>query len=415
MANVLEGSVRKQDKQVRIVARLVQVADGRELWSHEYDGDLSDVFKLQQDIATAITDQLRVVLVGGQKDHLVPELTANPDAHALYLRASETFARRDGAHFPDAIAQLQQAIALDPKFARAHARLAAVHVVSSNYVPVDLDESLKQAEAEAQAALALDSQLAEAHAVLGAAAQARRHYVDAHVEFDKAIAIDPRDTLAIGWLGLLWSTTGDVPKATQCYDRILAIDPLLPSAIAWRASSYFRDGDNVDARRLFEQSVALGLSWSEARFADLEYAEGHKDVAVARATRGLQAHLAEFPQGTAAILAKGIYGDDTAARTKAIAAVEAYLATKPKSVAGAAPWALMRLGEPARALEVSARGPTGNDTLMYRDIWSFLGKDVRVLPQFGDYLRTVGIAAFWDRYGPAPGCHRNRDGRYACE
>jgi tetratricopeptide (TPR) repeat protein len=345
----------------------------------------------------------------------VPELTSNPDAHALYLRASEVFARRDGAHFPDAISQLQQAIALDPRFAHAHARLGALYVVSSNYMPVDLEASLRQAEAEARAALAIDPRLAEAHAVLGEVAQSRRDYIGARAEYEQAIALDPRDTTAIGWQGLLWTETGYVAKATQSYDRMLELDPLLPSAQAWRAIAYFHAGDAADARRLFEQSVASGLSWSEGRFADLEYAEGHRDVAIARATRGFEAYFSEFPPGTAATVARGIYGDDPAARAKAIAAIDAYLATKPKTIAGVAPWALMRLGEPARALAVAASGPTSNDTTLYRDLWSFFGKDARKLPQFGDYLRTAGIAVFWDRYGPPPGCHRNPDGRYACE
>ena len=83
----------------------------------------------------------------------------------------------------------------------------------------------------------------------------------------------------------------------------------------------------------------------------------HKAEAVTRAPRGLQADLAEFPDDTSANLAQGVYGDDHAARAKALAAIDAYLAKKPKTVAGAVPWALLRLGEPARALELMARGP----------------------------------------------------------
>jgi TolB-like protein len=414
VANVLEGSVRKQDDKVRISVRLVQIADNKDLWSHEYDGDLSDVFKLQEDIAQTIAEQLRIVLVGEQKNHLVAELTTNPEAHALYLRAHEIFVRRDGAHFPEAISQLQQAIALDPKFARAHVRLGALQAVASNYMPVDFDASVKQAEAEAHAALALDSRLAEAHALLGLVRVDRRDFVGARAELEQAITIDPNDTTALGWMGSLWLETGYTAKAAQTYDRILAIDPLLPSALAWRARTYFDSGDNAVARRMFEQSTALGLSWSEARFADLEAAEGQKAEAIASATRGLKAYLAEFPEGTSAILSQGLYGD-AAARAKAIAAIDAYLATKPKTLAGAAPWAVLRLGEPARALELIAPAPTGNDQLFLRDLWSPFGKQARSLPQFGSFLRSAGIAAFWDRYGPAPGCKRNGDGSYACE
>jgi TolB-like protein len=413
VANVLEGSVRKQGDEVRIAVRLVEVADSKDLWSHDYDGDLSDVFRLQENIAKAVTEQLRIVLVGGQKVQLVPMLTANPEAHALYLRASQIFARRDGTHFPEAISQLQQAITLDPRFARAHALLGAVLAVSSNYMPVDFDATSRQAEMEAKAALSLDPRLAEAHAVLGLVREDLRDYVGARLELERAIAIDPNDTTALGWMGSLWLETGYTAKASQTYDRILAIDPLLPSALAWRARICFDSGDNATARRMFEQSTALGLSWSEARFADLEFAEGQKDEAIASATRGLTAYLAEFPEGTSAILSHGLYGD-AAARSKALTAIDAYLATKPKTLAGAAPWAELRLGEPARALALVAPAPTGNDQLFLRDLWSPFGKQARSLPQFGAFLGSTGIATFWGRYGPAPGCRRSGDGSYAC-
>lgn len=414
VAHVLEGSVRKQGNQVRIAVRLVEVADNKDLWSHDYDGDLSDVFRLQEDIAKAITEQLRVVLVGGQKVQLVPKLTTNPEAHALYLRASQIFARRDGSHFPDAVSQLQQAIALDPTFARAHARLGAVLAVSSSYMPVDFDATSRQSEMEAKAALALDPRLAEAHAVLGLTGDLRRDYVGAHSELEQAIAIDPSDTAALGWMGSVWLDTGFSAKAAQNYDRILEIDPLSPSALAWRARVYMDNGDHIDARRLYEQSMALGLSWSEARFADIEYADGHKTEAIASATRGMQVWLAEFPEGTSAILARGLYGDDPSARAKAVAAIDAYLANTPKTLAGAAPWALLRFGDPARALELMAPAPTGNDQMFYSDLWSPWGSKARALPQFGAFLRRSGVATFWDRYGPAPGCKLNPDGNYAC-
>ena len=415
VANVLEGSVRTQDNKVRIAARLVEIADGRELWSHEYDGDLSDVFKLQEDIAQAIAGQLRIVLVGEQKSQLVPELTSNPEAHALYLRASDIFVRRDGAHFPEAISDLRQAIALDPKFARAHARLGAVLAVASNYTTMDFMTSVEQAETESRAALTLNPKLAEAHAVLGLARLDLRDYVGARTELEQALAIDPRDTTALGWLGALWIEVGYTAKATEIYDRILAIDPLLPSALAWRGGAYFRDGDSADGRRVLEKSVALGLSWGEARLADLDYADGRKTEAIAGATRGMKAYLAEFPEGTSAILAQGFYADDPQVRMKAVAAIDAYLATKPKTPAGAAAWGLLRMGEPARALELAAPAPTGNDLLFLRDIFSRFGKDARALPQFGSFLRQMGIATFWDRYGPPPGCRRKDDDAYACD
>jgi hypothetical protein len=129
--------VRKQGDKVRVTAQLIQASDGFHLWSETYDGDLSDVFALQERIARAITDQLKVVLEGGQAERLVQTGTTNAEAYALYLQASATFNRRDGTHFPDAAAQLEQALKLDPAFARAYGRAASLYVVMPVYTAFD--------------------------------------------------------------------------------------------------------------------------------------------------------------------------------------------------------------------------------------------------------------------------------------
>lgn len=126
-----------------------------------------------------------------------------------------------------------------------------------------------------------------------------------------------------------------------------------------------------------------------------------RDSGRCRLRAGLR-NIADFPEVTSAILAQGVFGDDSAARTKALAAIDAYLATKPKSLAGAAPGVLLRLNEPARALDLAASAPTENDILFNGDLFSPLGNDARALPQFGDFPRTTGITVFWDRYGPPP-------------
>src|SRR5690242_17989705 len=96
VANILEGSLRKQGDKVRITAQLIQVSDGFHLWSDTYDGDISDVFALQERIARAIAEKLEVVLKGDQQ-RIVPVATTNPEAYALYLQATQIFNRREGA------------------------------------------------------------------------------------------------------------------------------------------------------------------------------------------------------------------------------------------------------------------------------------------------------------------------------
>lgn len=174
VAHVLEGSLRKQGDKVRITAQLIQVSDGFHLWSETYDGDLSDVFALQERIARAIADKLEVVMKGDAQQRIVPVATTNPEAYALYLQATGIFNRRDGARFPDAIAQLEQAIALDPKFARAHSRLAALLAIAPTYTVLDRTAATAGAEEHARIASALDPALAEPYGALGQSLGFRR-------------------------------------------------------------------------------------------------------------------------------------------------------------------------------------------------------------------------------------------------
>ena len=145
VANILEGSVRKQGDKVRITAQLIQVSDGFHLWSESYDGDLSDVFKLQERIARAITDQLKVVLEGDQKTQLVPVGTSNSEAYTLYLQATAALNERDYPKMGEAIGWLEKALQLDPNFARAHARLAMMHVIGQSPYGASETEAEKHA------------------------------------------------------------------------------------------------------------------------------------------------------------------------------------------------------------------------------------------------------------------------------
>ncbi len=110
VAHVLEGSVRKQGDRLRISAKLLRVSDGVEMWADTFNGTDADIFALQEQIAQQVTSQLKVALNAGQQARLVDSGTANPEAYALYLRATDVFNRRAAAEFVGAINQLKQAV-----------------------------------------------------------------------------------------------------------------------------------------------------------------------------------------------------------------------------------------------------------------------------------------------------------------
>ena len=124
VAAVLEGSVRRAGARLRVTAQLINVADGYHLWSESYDRELHDVFAIQDEIARAIVDTLKVKLLGGSAAVLVKPPTDNVEAYALYLKGRYHWGKRNEAAVRKGIGFFEQAIAQDPGYARAHVGLA---------------------------------------------------------------------------------------------------------------------------------------------------------------------------------------------------------------------------------------------------------------------------------------------------
>jgi TolB-like protein/tetratricopeptide (TPR) repeat protein len=412
--NVLEGSVRKQGNRVRITAQLIKASDGFHLWSNTYDGDLTDVFELQERIARAITGELKVVLQGDQKDRLVPVATRNPEAYALYLQATAIFNRRDGARLADAIAQLEQALKLDPGYARAHSRLAALHAITPSYSSRDVTGAKSASERHARRAIELDATLAEPHAVLGLLLSQQRRWEEERVAFQRALALDPDDVTANFWYATTLVVGGYARQGAEVLDRVLVLDPILPNALMWRGTQFFNVGDLDGAERLLRRASDLGLAYVGLGLSSVSDARGRKEEAAERLIPALRAFLGDFPPGSAEVIAQGIFGG-AGARARAVQVVDAYLATKPAVVTGVAPYALLRLGEPERALAILQAGPTGNDALVFGVLWGPNGRAARSSPVFPEFLRRVGLAEYWDRHGPPDGCKRVAPRDYRCE
>jgi len=165
VANVLEGTVRRAGSRLRITAQLVKVADGYQLWSERYDREMTDVFAVQDEIANAIATRLRGTLHGDSARPRAAHGTKNLDAYELLLRARALHIRR-GRLIPQAIACLEQAIALDPQYAEAMALLAD----SYRLMAIFGDRPYSAVESEikrlAERALAIDPSNAEAWAIL---------------------------------------------------------------------------------------------------------------------------------------------------------------------------------------------------------------------------------------------------------
>jgi TolB-like protein len=413
VAHVLEGSVRKQGERLRISAKLLRVSDGVEMWTDTFDGTDADIFALQEKIAQQVTSELKVALNAGQQARLIDSGTANPEAYALYLRATDIFNRRAAAELANAIRQTEQAVALDPGFARAYSRMAALHALTPEYLGTDLDDSLQTAQKLARRALELQPELAEPHAVLGYVLQLQKQFVPARMEFERALAIDPDDPLSNFWYSTMLVVGGYLSTGGAQHDRTLAIDPLLPNALHHRGRLMEWMGDLDGARRLLERARSVGARNIDLPLGQVSQRQGRMDEARAEISAGIQFWSAGLPDDTGAVLAAGIL-DGPTARAAALARIQSILDAKPTVVPGIVPWALITLGEPEEGLRVVATIPTSSN-VWHAAIWSPRGETARTSPAFPEFARKVGFAALWDQYGPPDLCKKDSNGDYRCE
>jgi TolB-like protein len=360
VAHVLEGSVRRQGERVRISAQLTQVSDGFNRWSETFEGDLGDVFALQERIARSISEELQLLLDAGQQTRLVDAGTSDPKAYALFLHATGVFNRRESGEFRNAIALLEEAIQLDPGFAPALSRLAALHALAPEYLGSELDESLQKAEELARRALRLQPMLAEPHAVLGYTMHAQRRFLAALEAFEHALAIEPNDPLSNFWHAVTQVATGYLQDGRTGVDRTLAIDPLLPNALHHRGRLLEWMGDLEGARETLQRARSVGARTVELAMGYVSLRQGRTAEALIEISAGIQFFSPGLPADTGDQVARGVLGDQ-AARAAALKRLRAIVATGPKVVHGIVPFALMALDEPDEALQVIVAYPTSSN------------------------------------------------------
>ena len=416
VAHVLEGSVRKQGDKVRITAQLIRVQDGYHQWSETYDGDLSDVFALQERIAQAIAAKLQLTLSGQQAQRLVDAGTKNPDAYQLFLRASSTFDRRDREHMLDAVKQLEQAIALDPNYARAYSRLAAVHAILPTYAPGHFAHRSENVNTYARRALELDPRLGEPWAAMGLAAHLYGSgLIESREHFEKAVQSEPDDVTSNFWFGLTLARSGYNRAAVERIEHALAIDPMVPNVMRWRGVLYLRDGDIDGAEQFLKRAKATGLRLADRELGEIAFRRG--DAASARRiwSDSSDPALGQLSAVAREQLAIAMFGGDAADRHRAVAALDAYVASKPEFLPGIVPMWLAQIGQGARALGLDrTRAEVDNSDFMAY-LFSPAGKSLRALPEFPAYLRAKGLPALWDKYGAPDMCRKNGPGDYTCD
>jgi serine/threonine protein kinase/Tfp pilus assembly protein PilF len=294
VATVLEGSVRKQGKRLRISVQLIQTSDGFHLWSETYERDLTDVFAVQEDIARSVARSLSVTLLGGKAPS--PQAT-NVEAYNAYLQGKYFHARPTKENLESAIAYYGQAISLDPSYAPAWAALSRAQSVQAGaYGPVQEYSSAREA---AVRALALDPNLADAHAALG---EIKLDYdwdwAGADAAFQRALLLEEGNAEVVERAAFVAATLNRFDEALPLSRRAVELDPLRASAHqalafnAWwagrldEAEAAVRKGLDLDPQYPWLHTLLSRIYLARSRPREA-LAEAERDTAPAFRLQGL--------------------------------------------------------------------------------------------------------------------------------
>lgn len=273
--HVLEGSVRKAGNQVRITAQLIKTADGFHLWSESYDRELDNIFAVQDEIAAAIVQALKLKFDLGTA---AAGRTQNTEAYDHYLRGRELARAPTRSGLLRAVEHYEKAVALDPNFAAAYAGIADAWVWLEDYGGVKSSESFPRAEQAAKRALQIDPASAEAHAAMAFVLD-RYHddSVGAREAFERTLRLNPNYVTAYNLYADTLYDLGEFERSLDNRRRAVELDPLSVFFRSRLANTLTNLGRLDEARaildELFEEFPDNDFAHEE--MGNLEQARGH--------------------------------------------------------------------------------------------------------------------------------------------
>jgi TolB-like protein/Flp pilus assembly protein TadD len=307
VSTLLEGTVRKQGDQVRIVAELVKAADGSELWSQTFDRELKDIFAVQAEIAEAVATSLELTVLGTQDKPAKNAATKSVEAHNAYLQGHFYFERGNLEDYRKSVGFFEQATRLDPDYALAYAERSEAWVWIGDLSSEKQKEAWTAAGNDAEKAVAIDPDLAEAHAALGwVRFFIEWRFAEGLAELRRAQQLSPWNPTANDLMARVVVYLGQFQAAEKLGQQAVELDPLAYQARTSLARILFTEGKldeaEASARKAAELQpaaagnhrwqvfVALQRGDGEAalREAQLEPNEGYRrfELALAHYARG---------------------------------------------------------------------------------------------------------------------------------
>jgi serine/threonine-protein kinase len=262
--NILEGSIQREKDNIRVNVKLTRAEDGANLWGETYDRKVESIFTVQDEISRAVVNALRIELVAGQDYMLVKRYTQDPDAYNLYLEGRVEWDKRTEAGLKRSIELYEEAIAKDPKFALAYAGISDAFSVLARLGlarPADVYPKAKEA---AEKALQIDDTLAEGYIALAFIKYSYDwNWLDAEIDFNWAIGLNPNYATAYQYYGTLLSNLGRFDEAAAKFEKARELDPSSLPIKASIATLHYYTRQYDEAIRVWReiQKADPGINW----------------------------------------------------------------------------------------------------------------------------------------------------------
>jgi TolB-like protein/Flp pilus assembly protein TadD len=388
---VLDGSVRHSGDRVRIVAKLVDVEDERNLWAETYDRQITDIFAIQTDVALQIAAALEAELSRDEQSRVRREPTKDVQAYHLFLQGRQWLAEYTPAGLERAIEHFERAIARDPTFALASANVAMAYIELAERGAIEPDVAFRRAAGAAASALQLDPELGAAHCMIGYLKTVREFdWPGAERDFKRALELSPSSADAYDLYGRLCAALERYDEAIALQRHAQELDPLAHRLDV--ATTLLRAGRYEEATRHAENALELDPGYDRAR-ATLGWAyflSGRRDEGLAELERA----AASFTGNTLWLAqlgeAYGMAGKVAKAR-EVLGELEARAQggyVSPYHFA----YVYTGLGEVDRAMDCLERAVADRTAAAYGIKGSFLFAPLRTYPRFRALLGRMNLA-----------------------
>ncbi len=390
---IVEGSVLRSGDKVRITAQLIDARSDRHLWSKSFERNSRDVLALQDELASAIAREIHVRLTPEEQSRLTRAASVNPEAYDAYLKGRYFFNRPSDENLSKAIAQFEEAIRLDPKFAPAYSGLSDAYLWAGYNEGVLVNaEAGPKSKAAAQEAIRLDDASAEAHASLATYLGWYAHdWPGSEAEYRRAFALNPNYSFAHDQFGILLALQGRLDEAVAEGKRASELDPLSPQIPVDALMAFAWQGKFQEAKDLARKAANLDPTYFFPPFM-----EGWMEIQAGRVKDAIplfqKAIAVGSPPFVAAWLgyAYGVTGD----RARATAALDDLKRTSLRGYIPPFNLAIIHLGlgDRARALDYLEQAYDNNSQWMPYlrgdRIWDPLRSD----PRFAALMKKLAFA-----------------------